>query len=179
MEGSEMRMKFIELRAQGLPYRAICEKINISIGTCSKWNREFEQQILELKGDKLRELYSNYYMVKEARIEQLGETLKRISIALENKNLSELSADKLLDYKIKYIHELKDEFIDLDDDKSIQEMNAFVIMREFASLFKRVKAGNITTQQAVRESNALGSVLRAYEAAIIEKKLDEIKGIFK
>jgi len=45
-------------------------------------------------------------MVKEACITQLGETLNHINKALDQKDLNELSPDRLLDYKLKYINQI-------------------------------------------------------------------------
>lgn len=177
MEGTEKRVKFIELRAQGLPYRAICKELDISRGTCSKWNAELTAQIAELKKDNLLELYNSYFMMKEARIKQLGETLKRVNQALDGKELSEVPADKLLDYKIKYTAELKEEYIDLDTDKTMREMNAESILRELSGLLERVKSGNATQTQTAKEISILGSMLKAYEATTLEKKLDELKAL--
>ncbi len=179
MEGSEKRIKFIEMRAEGLPYRAISKELNISRGTCGQWNAELKKEIAELKRDKLSELFNSYFMMKEARIKQLGETLKKINKALEDKDLNEIPAEKLLDFKVKYISELKDEYIDLDADKSMQEMDTNSILKEFSSLLERVRDGNITQAQANKEISILGSMLKAYESNTLEKKLDELKALFK
>jgi hypothetical protein len=177
MEGSEKKVRYIEMRAEGLPYRAISKELDISRGTCGKWNAELKEQIAELKRDKLLELYTAYFMKKEARIKQLGETLKKVNKALEDKDLSEIPADKLLDYKIKYINELKDEYIDLDTDKNMQEMDANTILKEFSGLLERVRDGNMSQSQAAKEISILGSMLKAYEATTLEKKLDELKAL--
>lgn len=175
MEGTEKRVKFIELRAQGLSYRVICKELDISRATCSKWNAELTTQIAELKRDNLLELYNSYFMVKEARIKQLGETLRKVNKALESKDFSEIPADKLLDYKIKYISELKEEYIDLGTDKNMQEVNTENILSELSELLERVRSGNTTQAQTAKEISILGSMLKAYEATTIEKKLDELK----
>ena len=160
-----------------MPYRAICKEIDVSKATCGKWNEEFKQQIAEHKKDKLQELYNNYFMIKESRIKQIGETLKKVNKALEDKDLSELAADKLLDFKIKYINELKEEYVYIDDAKSMQEIDAEKIIKEFSGLLERVREGNITPLQANKEVIILSNMLKAYEATTIEKKLDELKGL--
>ena len=177
VESSEIKHKFIELRAQGLSYRAICKELEISRATCSKWNTDFKESISELKKEKLEELYNNYFMVKGARIKQLGETLKRINKAVESKDLTDLPADKLLDLMIKYMNELKEEYIDISADKSMQEMNSGDITRELMGLLERVREGNIPTSQASKEVSILSNILKAYEANTLEKKLDEIKAL--
>jgi hypothetical protein len=175
MESSEMKHKFIDLRAQGMSYRGICNEIGISRATCSKWNAELKGNIAELKKEKLEELYNNYFMVKGARIKQLGETLKKINKAVEIKDLNELPADKLLDLKIKYMNELKEEYIEIEADKSMQQIDSEDITRELMGLLERVREGNIPASQANKEVSILSNMLKAYEATTLEKKLDEIK----
>lgn len=124
---NEEKLRFIELRAKGFPYRQITKELKVSKGTLTAWNEEFKEQIAELKTEQLEELYHSYFMVKEARIKQLGETLKEINTALESKTLSELPADKLLDYKLKYVEALKTEFIELHETKTRPKLNAETI----------------------------------------------------
>ncbi|MGE5633373.1 MAG: helix-turn-helix domain-containing protein [Caulobacteraceae bacterium] len=177
MESSEKKLKFIELRAQGLSYREIEKNLGISRATCSKWNAELKHSIADLKKEKLEELYNNYFMLKGARIKQLGETLKKICKAIEDKDLSDLSADKLLDLKLKYMNELKEEFIDVSPDKSMQEIDSKDITRELVGLLERIREGEISPTQSNREINVLNNILKAYEATTLEKKLDEIKAL--
>ena len=175
MEGSDKKIRFVELRAQGLSYRAIEKELDISRATCGKWNAELTDQIAELKKDKLSELYNAYFMTREARIKQLGDTLKKVNKALETKDLGEISADKLLDYKLKYTNELKDEYTDLDIDKSMQKIDTSNILAEFSGLLERVRTGNVTQAQTSKELSILGSMLKSYEITTLEKKLDEVK----
>ena len=101
---------FILLRAEGRSYSFITQKLAISKTTCIKWNKELEEKILEQKQDNLNNLYKSYNLTKEARIERLGTTLKKIDSALENVDYSTIAPEKLLDFKLKYTQALKDEY---------------------------------------------------------------------
>lgn len=101
---------FILLRAEGRSYSFITQKLAISKTTCIKWNKELEEKILEQKQDNLNNLYKSYNLTKEARIERLGTTLKKIDSALENVDYSTIAPEKLLDFKLKYTQALKQEY---------------------------------------------------------------------
>jgi len=101
MKPEEVKRQYVELRAEGNSYASICEKLNICKATCTSWERELADQIEDIKRTKLQELAESYSMTKEARIKKLGGTLERINTALDNIDLSQVSPDKLLDYKLK------------------------------------------------------------------------------
>ena len=101
---------FILLRAEGRSYSFITQKLAISKTTCIKWNKELEEKILEQKQDNLNNLYKSYNLTKEARIERLGTTLKKIDSALEKVDYSTIAPEKLLDFKLKYTQALKQEY---------------------------------------------------------------------
>lgn len=111
MKEQEKRDNFIILRANGYSYNEIAKQLSISKSTCSAWQKELCDNILDLKREQLTELYKKYGMRREARIEQLGGIMEKIDTALEDKPLQDLPADKLLDYKIKYMNLLKIETI--------------------------------------------------------------------
>lgn len=52
-----------------------------------------------------------YEMHRASRIKRFGDMLNRIDTALEQKDLSELPADKLLELKLKYEEKLAGEYI--------------------------------------------------------------------
>lgn len=110
MRTNEDKLKFIQMRAENKSYGTISKEMGLSTDTCSKWENELESQIKEHKAEQLDELYTAYYMTKEARIKQLGESLKTINTALEGRDLTEMQPEKLFDLKLKYMAELNKEF---------------------------------------------------------------------
>lgn len=103
MKPQEQKTEFIRLRAEGRSYSYIADTLHISKSTCSSWERELQDAIAELKQEQLNELYNSYAMTKEARVKKLGETLNGINEALDAVDLKEIPAEKLLDFKLKYI----------------------------------------------------------------------------
>lgn len=180
MKPHEQRNEFIRLRAEGKSYTAISKHLSISKDTCGKWERDLQAQISRHKADQLQELYDSYYMVKEARIKRLGETLNAINEALDQKDLTELSPDKLLDYKLKYTEVLRGEYVDIETIKPLKgEYTSKDILNSFTDLLRRVQMGTITPEQATKESAVLANMLKAYEQSEVKDKLDAIDFVLR
>lgn len=97
MKSEATKQKFIQLRAEGLSYAKIGEQLNISKGTCSKWEDQLTDEIAELKKDHLQELYEEYGMQKEALIKALGKVLNKIDDAIDDADFSAMTPAQLLD----------------------------------------------------------------------------------
>lgn len=117
--------------------------------------------------------------MRESRISQLGDTLIRINDAIQIKNMEEVSLDKLLDHKLKYLNELKEEFIDLGQDKTVHKMDEDFICNKLIVLLEKVQQGNITHKQMIKEMSILFNIQKVYEAMTMEKKIDELKSLLK
>lgn len=179
MKPQEQKTEFIRLRAEGKSYSYIAEALHISKSTCSSWEKELQDAIAELKQEQLNELYSSYFMTKEARVKKLGETLNEINKALEAVDLKEISADKLLDYKLKYMEALKGEYTGSERAYQLNKDNieAKDIVKAYGDLLARVQAGEISTEQANRESAVIANLLKAYDLVEVKAKLDALEAI--
>lgn len=179
MKTTEDKLTFIEKRGQGKSYSIISKELSLSKDTCWKWEQELKEEIAQYKGEQLQELYTAYYMTKEARIKRIGDTLTQIETALSKKDLEELTPDKLLDFKLKYTEALKAEYIEINQTPINKDYNAKDILLSMADLFNRTRAGQTTPEQAGRESLILSGILRAYEASILEEKLKLMEATLK
>ena len=112
MKDHATKTAFIELRAEGLSFAAIAERLHISKSTCSAWEKELTAEISSRRGEREEELYSLYGMSREARVRRLGDTLTRINSALAEKDLAELGADKLLALTLQYEKAMREEYRD-------------------------------------------------------------------
>ena len=179
MKPQEQKTEFIRLRAEGKSYSAIAEQLHISKGTCTAWERELKDAIADLKQEQLNELYSSYYMTKEARIKKLGDTLESINTALDGADLSQIPPEKLLEYKLKYTEALKGEYT--GSGKPYQftadKIKPADIVTALGDLLNRVRAGEVTPEQANRESTVIANLLRAYDTVEIKAKLDALETI--
>lgn len=178
MEPQEKKNEFIRMRAARLSYRVIAAKLGISKSTCCKWEQELDSAITEMKQEQLNDLYAAYAMTKAARIRKLGETLKNVDAALDKADLSEVAPEKLLDYKLKYTAALKEEYAGTVTPYRLSERRdpkELVIALE--DLLNRVRAGEVTTEQAAKESAVIGSILKAYETTELKDKLETLEAI--
>lgn len=177
MKPAELRKEYVRLRAEGQSYSSICEQLHISKSTCTKWEKALAAQIDELKRAELAELCESYSMTKEARIRRLGDTLEKINAALEQADFSTVDPAKLLDFKLKYTEALKGEYIGTKPARTLLSRSAKAVTILFASIASSSRAGEVTTEQAQKESGILAQLLKAYDTVEVKAKLDELEAI--
>lgn len=178
MKPQELKREFVRLRAEGKSYQAICDQLHIAKGTCTKWERELKAEIDELKRAELDELYTSYHMTKKARIQKLGETLEKIDTALAVADLTETDPAKLLDFKLKYTEALKGEYVGTEPAYTLGDsIEAKNIVTALGDLLNRIRAGEVTPEQANKESMVLANLLKAYDTVEVKTKLDELEAI--
>lgn len=175
MKPIEAKHKFIELRAEGKSYDYIAKELNISKSTCKAWETEMQTQISFLKAEQLTELYDKYYMTREARIKKIGGTLQRIEDALDGADLTELPAERLLEFKLKYQEALKDEYIEPTLSPLMKGFGEADILSAIADLLNRIRLGQVSSEQANRESTVLSNLLRAYEDTQLASKVSDLQ----
>lgn len=181
MKPAEVKNEFIRLRAAGRSYSFIEKALHIGKGTCSAWEKELEAAISDLKREQLEELYSAYFMTKEARIKRLGETLNSLDDTLKGVDLSKIPPEKLLEYKLKYTEALKNEYTGggRPYQMNTEKTDPKDIVKALSNLLERVRAGEITTDQATKESAVITSLLRAYDTVEIKEKLTALENLLE
>ena len=178
MKPQETKTEFIRLRAEGKSYSYIAETLNISKSTCCSWEKELKDSIAELKQEQLNELYETYYMTKEARVRKLGETLNGINEALDAVDLLAIPAEKLLEYKLKYTEALKGEYTGSGTPYQFTDrLDPKEIIVALGDLLNRIRAGEVTAEQANRESTVIANLLKAYDTVEVKAKLDALEAI--
>jgi hypothetical protein len=178
MKPQAQKMEFIKLRAEGKSYSNIAGTLHISKSTCTAWERELKGAIAELKQEQLNELYSSYYMTKEARIKKLGDTLDNINTALDEADLTQIPPEKLLEYKLKYTEALKGEYTGSGTPYQFTDrLDPKEIVIALGDLLNRIRAGEVTAEQANRESTVIANLLKAYDTVEVKTKLDALESI--
>lgn len=177
MKPAELKKEYIRLRAEGKSYSTIAEQLHISKTTCANWEKELADQIDELKRAELAELCESYGMTKEARIKKLGDTLEKIEDAIGKADFSTVDPAKLLDFKLKYTEALKGEYVGAKPAFQIDSIDAKQIVAALGDLLNRVRAGEVTTEQAAKESGILAQLLKAYDTVEVKAKLDKLEAI--
>lgn len=178
MKPQEIKTEFIRLRAEGRSYTYIADTLHISKSTCTEWERDLKTQIAELKQEQLNELYTSYAMTKEARIRKLGDTLDKINTALADTDLSMIPEEKLLDFKLKYTQALKEEYTGTGTPfKFSEKIEPKEIVKALGDLLERIRAGEVTTEQAQKESTVIANLLKAYDTVEVKAKLDALEAV--
>lgn len=112
METTNIKQRFIELRAQGWSYDKIAKELGKAKQTLVDWGKELEEEIANLKALELETLYETYYLSKETRLETFGKLLGKIKDEVLSRDLSEVPTDKLLELFLKYSNQAKEEITD-------------------------------------------------------------------
>jgi len=107
MKDTDKQKKFIELRGKNWSYNRIAKEIKVSKSTLIKWDKEFTYEIQNIKQMELEALYEEYKLTKEQQLEYLGKLQKKVIKELENKDITDIKPDKLLDMLLKINDKLK------------------------------------------------------------------------
>ena len=163
MKTADKKLEFIRLRAEGKSYRAIEAEIGVSRSTCSEWEKDLSSDIARLRQENLEALYNEYGMMREARIRRIGETLRRIDTALEAVDLSTLTPEKLLDFKLKYSAALREEYTSAANTDATGA--ASDTLEAIQDLYRRIATGETTSEQAKTELSILDHMVDGYSRA--------------
>ena len=109
MKDLKTKEKFLELRAQGFSYYKIAKELKVSKQTLINWSNEFAIELDNLKTIELDKLQREYFIAKTERIKLFGKKLKVLIKEIDNRDLKDLSTEKLLDYLLKFSNILKNE----------------------------------------------------------------------
>ena len=69
---AELKAEFVQLRAKGLPYVRIAERLGVAKSTLANWNAELEAEIASARAMELEALQEEFFLLKEGRITLLG-----------------------------------------------------------------------------------------------------------
>lgn len=108
-----VKERFIELRANGVPYSEIEKELGVSKPTLMKYAKEFELEISNLHALQMQSLFDQHYVTKEKRVQLLGEELNRLEEEIQKREYSEMSLKELVELKLKYADKLKGEEVPL------------------------------------------------------------------
>uniref|UniRef100_UPI004048A137 hypothetical protein n=1 Tax=Algoriphagus sp. TaxID=1872435 RepID=UPI004048A137 len=112
METIETKRRFIELRAKGYSFDKIAKELGKAKQTLLDWSRDLDQEIAQTKALELDSLYESYGLYKEARLKTLGEILSKLKKEVDNRDLTDLPTDRLLDLFLKYEGVVKESLVE-------------------------------------------------------------------
>jgi transcriptional regulator len=112
METIETKRRFIELRAKGYSFDKIAKELGKAKQTLLDWSRDLDQEIAQAKALELDSLYESYSLYKEARLKTLGEILSKLKKEVDQRDLTDLPTDRLLDLFLKYEGVVKESLVE-------------------------------------------------------------------
>lgn len=179
MKPTEKKEQFVIMRAEGKSYSTIAKELEISKSTCTAWERELKEQIAEKKAESLNALYTAYSMTHEARVKKLGERLAAVETAAEEADLTQINPEKLIRLELDLRKALKEEYIapSAKGEPIPATAQPADILTAFIDLLNRVRAGEVTDEQATKEGNILTSILKAYEQTELQARLTALESI--
>lgn len=134
MKPQSVKENFIDLRAKGFSFDNIAKELKMSKQTLIDWSKELQEEIANRKAIELESLYETYYLLKEYRLKNFGSLLNKIEQELQNRDLSDVATDKLLELFLKYNTQLKEEIVE-PNFRSSQELQEEREDRELLELF--------------------------------------------
>ena len=112
METTELKERFIELRAKGWSFDKIAKETGKAKQTLIDWSKELQDEIGNRKALELEALYESYYLMRENRLQTFGAMLTKIKEEVERRGLSDVPTDKLLELLLKYNSQVKEEIVE-------------------------------------------------------------------
>lgn len=147
MELLQTKEKFIELRAQGWSFDKIAKELGKAKQTLIDWSKDLDKEIANLKALELEALYEKHYLLKEAKIEKYGAILSKLKTEIDNRDLSDLPTDKLLDLLLKYETFINAEVV-APNFKSSEEIREDKEDKELLQELTAIKKDNTSTLKA-------------------------------
>ena len=105
MHNMQIKMKFIRLKAEGIPIYKIAHALGVHRTTLTLWHKEYADLILIAKQDYLDELLYENENTKLHRIESISRQLSRLYEMLDNEENVQISTGyhgEILDLITKY-----------------------------------------------------------------------------
>lgn len=167
MESYNKKLMFVTLRANNLSLTKIADELGVSRRTCSKWDKEFSQQILEEQKKRQEECKELYFIQRKARIKRLSDTLKRIDNELCDKDFSEIPTENLLKLKLKYESELAKENFTRSE-ISIDGGDTDRIKKAISDIHKKIADGSISGEQAKLQLETIRTMIQANKQTVEE-----------
>jgi transposase-like protein len=96
MKDQETVQKFIELRAQGISYRAIARQLNVAPSTLFNWSRQHQHLINNLQAIEWEEVLARTLAPRQQRVQAIADQLRRLETELANRDLSSVPTARLI-----------------------------------------------------------------------------------
>lgn len=109
---TDKQRRILDLRARGISYSKIAAEVGVAKQTAIDLCKAQEEAVATLRAIYLEELYEQHRITKEERIAAHASLLERIRTAIQNRDLSDVPTEKLIDLELKLSAALNDEIVE-------------------------------------------------------------------
>lgn len=95
MENMEVKEKFIELRAKGNSLQSIADNLGVTKQTLITWGKTLEVELRNQKALEYDALITKYEITRESKLKVYMELMNKIVDQVKDRDLSDLSTEKL------------------------------------------------------------------------------------
>lgn len=167
----DVKDKIILALADGKSQRRIATDNGVTLTTVQKISKDFKEDVEQLQAENKERLINTYATIKQAHLKSIADTLTSINAELQTRPLTDVSTDKLFEYKLKYEKELIAEY-----EKEPQIYNDGGAMEgladyetELTRLYNDVITGKVKPAQAKILQEILGQ-RRDYQRRIYDRE---------
>ena len=108
----EKKLQIVELRAAGKSIAKIAETVGVAKQTVVDVCKDMQEEVAALHAIQLEALYEEQKISSEERIRNLSNVLAKIKEELENRNLTEVPTEKLVELYLKTTSTLEGSIIE-------------------------------------------------------------------
>ncbi|HEY5536820.1 MAG TPA: hypothetical protein VIL99_18035 [Ignavibacteria bacterium] len=162
MHTETRKNEFLSLRAQGLSFDKISEKLKINKKTLIRWNKERLNEINSLKESAFESMMESLQVSTKNRVKLLADELNKINASLDGLSYRSYNVLDMLKFKIKFISELSkldssfksclkkdNEECKLDDISNLKPADPMSTTNDFNEL-KKIMKDNIETEKQMQ-----------------------------
>lgn len=118
---NKVKLRIIELRAEGLPFAKIAEAVNVSKQTAMEIVKDNIDEVTSLQAVEMEALFDNERVNLRGRVEQLSALQARLREEIAKRDLSKVPTEKLIALFIKTNQALREE-VYTPDVKTVSEI---------------------------------------------------------
>lgn len=118
---NKVKLRIIELRAEGLPFAKIAEAVNVSKQTAMEIVKDNIDEVTSLQAVEMEALFDNERVNLRGRVEQLSALQARLREEIAKRDLSKVPTEKLIALFIKTNQALREEVF-TPDVKTVSEI---------------------------------------------------------
>jgi septation ring formation regulator EzrA len=101
MKDPELKEQFVELRATGVSFASIAERLDVSKTTLIAWSKEMQAEVANLQQVHLEALREKHRVGAEHRMQMFSKQLGAIEAELDKRSLEGVPTEKLVNMAIK------------------------------------------------------------------------------